>query len=160
MTDDVKGGLTLELLAAEEAELRFTRFSYDDAWAIGSVLRETARARSLPIAIDITRGGQQVFHAALPGSTPDNDAWIERKVRATLRFGCSSMYLSVKRKQSGQPLSEADGLDPQLFAAAGGCFPVRIDDVGIVGTITVSGLPQVDDHLLVTEAIRAFLSLP
>ncbi|HEX7106076.1 MAG TPA: heme-degrading domain-containing protein [Acidothermaceae bacterium] len=157
MSDDPTG-LTLDELAAQEAELRFDRFDYDDAWRLGSMLVETARARALPIAIDITRGGQQLFHAALAGSTPDNDAWIQRKIRSVLRFGRSSMYLSLQRSLDGRSLAEVSFVDPHEFAAAGGCFPIHVKGCGIVGTVTVSGLPQVDDHRLVVETIRAFLT--
>jgi uncharacterized protein (UPF0303 family) len=157
MSDDPTG-LTLDELAAQEAELRFDRFEYDDAWRLGSMLVETARARALPIAIDITRGGQQLFHAALAGSTPDNDAWIQRKIRSVLRFGRSSMYLSLQRSLDGRSLAEVSFVDPHEFAAAGGCFPIHVKGCGIVGTVTVSGLPQVDDHRLVVETIRAFLT--
>jgi uncharacterized protein (UPF0303 family) len=157
MSDDPTG-LTLDELAAQEAELRFDRFEYDDAWRLGSMLVETARARALPIAIDITRGGQQLFHAALAGSTPDNDAWIQRKIRSVLRFGRSSMYLSLQRSLDGRSLAEVSFVDPHEFAAAGGCFPIHDKGCGSVGTITVSGLPQVDDHRLVVETIRAFLT--
>jgi uncharacterized protein (UPF0303 family) len=159
MSDDPTG-VTLDQLAAEEAELRFDRFDYDDAWRLGSMLVETARARALPIAIDITRGGQQLFHAALPGSTPDNDAWIQRKIRSVLRFGRSSMHLSLQRSLDGRSLAEVSFVDQRDFAAAGGCFPVHVKGCGIIGTVTVSGLPQVDDHRLVVEAIRAFLKTP
>jgi uncharacterized protein (UPF0303 family) len=152
--------LTLDQLAAEEAELRFERFDYDDAWRLGSMLVEAARAGALPIAVDITRGGQQLFHAALPGSTPDNDAWIQRKIRSVLRFGHSSMYLSLQRSLDGRSLAEVSFVDQREFAAAGGCFPVHVDGCGIIGTVTVSGLPQVDDHRLVVETIRAFLTPP
>jgi uncharacterized protein (UPF0303 family) len=31
--------------------------------------------------------------------------------------------------------------------------------VGVVGTVTVSGLPQADDHAFVTEMISAFLGV-
>jgi uncharacterized protein (UPF0303 family) len=149
--------LTLDDLAAEEAELRFPRFDYDDAWRLGSMLVEAARAERLPIAIDISRGGQQLFHAALPGSVPDNDAWIQRKIRSVLRFGHSSMYISLQRKLDGRSLGEVYFVDEQLYAAAGGCFPVHVEGCGIVGTVTVSGLPQVDDHRFVVKTIRAFL---
>jgi uncharacterized protein (UPF0303 family) len=149
--------LTLDDLAAEEAELRFPRFDYDDAWRLGSMLVEAARAERLPIAIDISRGGQQLFHAALPGSVPDNDAWIQRKIRSVLRFGHSSMYISLQRSLDGRSLGEVYFVDEQLFAAAGGCFPVHVEGCGIVGTVTVSGLPQVDDHRFVVKTIRAFL---
>jgi len=149
--------LTLDDLGAEEAELRFRRFDYDDAWRLGSMLVEAARAERLPIAIDISRGGQQLFHAALPGSVPDNDAWIQRKIRSVLRFGHSSMYISLQRKLDGRSLGEVYFVDEQLYAAAGGCFPVHVEGCGIVGTVTVSGLPQVDDHRFVVKTIRAFL---
>lgn len=156
MADDL-AELTLEQLAAEETQLRFTRFDYDDAWRLGTMLVEAGRARNLPIAIDITRGGQQLFHAALAGSTPDNDVWIQRKVRSVLRFGHSSMYLSLQRKLDGRTLAQASFVDEREYAAAGGCFPVHVEGCGIVGTATVSGLPQRDDHKLVVETIRAFL---
>jgi uncharacterized protein (UPF0303 family) len=157
MSDDPTG-LTLDQLAAEEAELRFDRFDHDDAWRLGSMLVETARSRELPIAIDITRGGQQLFHAALRGSTPDNDAWIQRKSRSVLRFGRSSMFLSLQRSLDGRSLAEVSFVDPREFAAAGGCFPIHVKGCGIIGTVTVSGLPQVDDHRLVVETLRAFLT--
>ena len=67
---------TLDQLAAEEAELRFPAFTEDDAWTLGCAMVATARAAGAPVAIDITRHGHQLFHAALPGSSPDNDRWI------------------------------------------------------------------------------------
>jgi uncharacterized protein (UPF0303 family) len=148
---------TLDQLAKEEAELHFDRFEFDDAWRLGTMLVEAGRSRQLPIAIDISRGGQTLFHAGLPGSTPDNDAWIQRKIRSVLRFGRSSMSLSLERKLDGRSLAEASFVDPQQFAAAGGCFPVRVHGAGIVATVTVSGLPQVEDHRLVVQSIRTFL---
>ena len=45
------------------------------------------------------------------------------------------------------------------FAAHGGAFPVIVRDVGVVGTVTVSGLPQEEDHRLVVAVLRAFLVL-
>ena len=33
-------------------------------------------------------------------------------------------------------------------------------DVGVVGVVTVSGLPQADDHALVVEALERFLGPP
>ena len=157
MADD-QAGITLEQVAAEEAELRFRRFDFDDAWRLGNMVVETARTHHLPIAIDISKGGQQLFHAGLPGSTPDNDAWIQRKIASVLRFGRSSMALSLERTADGRTLAEAYFVDPQQFAAAGGCFPVHIEGIGIVGTVTVSGLPQVEDHRLVVTTIREFLT--
>ena len=50
------------------------------------------------------------------------------------------------------------GLDPRLFAAHGGAFPILVRSVGPVGVVVVSGLPQVEDHRMVVAALRAHLA--
>lgn len=143
-------------LEAQERELIFTRFDYSDAWNLGSWLVATATERGLPVAIDIRRGAQQMFHAALAGSTADNDAWIERKARVVERFGASSYLVGRRLAANGRELDASLGVDPASFAAHGGAFPVRVRDVGVVAVVTVSGLPQAEDHALVVEAIERF----
>jgi uncharacterized protein (UPF0303 family) len=149
---------TIARIEAEERELVFTRFDNDDAWRLGCLLVELARERELAVTIDVRRGPQQLFHAALPGTTPDNDSWVERKVRVVERFGASSYLVGQRARAKGITFAAMHDLPLQEYAAHGGCFPVRIRDVGVVGTVTVSGLPQADDHALVVEAIRAFLA--
>lgn len=148
---------TIAELEDQEQRLQFTRFDNHDAWALGNELVELARTRDLAVTIDIRRHGQQLFHAALPGTTPENDSWIERKIRVVDRFAASSLLVGLRLAESGQSLDEDLGVDRKLYAAHGGCFPVRIRDVGVVGTVTVSGLPQVEDHALVIEAIATML---
>jgi uncharacterized protein (UPF0303 family) len=149
---------SLEALLADEEELQLSSFTLDDAWALGSLLRSTAAERGLPIAIDVRRGAQQVFHAALPGSSADNDDWIRRKIRVVERFGHSSLAVGQQWRDRGSSFEAASGLDPARYAAAGGCFPVLVTSVGPVGTVAVSGLPQVEDHRLVVSVIRAHLA--
>jgi uncharacterized protein (UPF0303 family) len=149
---------TLDELAAEEAELQFSAFTEDDAWTLGSAMVATARAARAPVAIDITRHGHQLFHAALPGSSPDNDRWIERKARVVDRFGHSSLYMRTLCARDGSPLEEKFLLDGREFAAHGGAFPLLVRGVGPVGTVVVSGLPQVDDHRMVVAALREHLA--
>ena len=141
-------------LAAEEEELQFSSFTNDDAWALGSALVEAARRESAPVAIDISRNGHQLFHAALPGATPDNDAWIQRKSRVVQRFGHSSLYMRQLCAAEGTTVEEKFGLDPREFAAHGGAFPILVRRVGPVGVVVVSGLPQVEDHRMVVAALR------
>jgi uncharacterized protein (UPF0303 family) len=145
-------------LEAQEAQLVFTRFDNTDAWRLGSAMVSAATERTLPITIDIRRHGHQLFHAALPGTTAENDSWIDRKVNVVNRFGAASYLVGRRLAASGTELGEALGVEPRLFAAHGGAFPIRVVDVGVVGTITVSGLPQADDHAFVTEMIEAFLN--
>jgi len=146
-------------LEEQERRLVFTRFDNTDAWRLGSAMVAAATERNLPVTIDIRRGGQQLFHAALAGTTAENDSWIERKVNVVSRFAAASYLVGRRLAARGTALDEALGVEPRLFAAHGGAFPVRVKDVGVVGTVTVSGLPQADDHAFVTEMIGAFLGL-
>jgi len=145
-------------LAAQEEELQFRSFTNDDAWALGSALVARAREEGLPVAIDVSRHSHQLFHAALPGATPDNDTWIARKAATVHRFGRSSLYVGQRSREAGTTFEEQFGLDPQRYVAHGGGFPVLVRDVGPVGVVVVSGLPQVEDHRMVVEALRAHLA--
>jgi len=145
-------------LTHHEETLQFDRFSNDDAWLLGSLLVRLATERGLAATFDIRRGDQQLFHAAMPGTAADNDAWIERKIRVVRRFGHSSFLVGQGFVASGKDFAETMALPLTEFAAHGGCFPIIIRDTGIVGTVTASGLPQADDHELVVEAIGLFLA--
>ncbi|CAN5254398.1 heme-degrading domain-containing protein [soil metagenome] len=140
----------------QERRLQFDRFSFDDAWELGTILVELAKERSLPIVIDIQRGEQQLFHAAMPGTAADNDQWAARKARTVRRFGNSSWLVGIRHRATGKSFEERGYNDPALYAAHGGCFPINIRDSGLIGTVTVSGLAQPDDHALVVEAIELF----
>jgi len=149
---------TLADVTAQEDELQFTSFTNDDAWALGCALVATARAADAPVAIHIERNGHQLFKAALPGATPDNDGWIARKARVVQRFGHSSLYVRLKNEQDGTTLEDTYGLDPRDYAAHGGGFPIIIRSVGPVGVIVVSGLPQLADHQLIVDVLRTYLA--
>jgi uncharacterized protein (UPF0303 family) len=148
----------LEQLLQEERELQFMCFNESTAWQIGCQLVERAQRDGLPITIDITRGSQQLFHVSLPGTSTDNDEWIKRKVRLVYRFGHSSFYMGQRLKSKGKSIEEAYLIPEGDFAPHGGCFPVIVKNTGMVGTITVSGLPQEEDHKLVVQAIREYLA--
>jgi uncharacterized protein (UPF0303 family) len=148
---------SLAELAAEEEELQFDSFTNDDAWDLGAALVAAARRDGAPVAVDVSRHGHQLFHASLPGTSPDNDSWIQRKTRVVQRFGHSSLYVRQASIERGTTFEAEFGLDPALYAAHGGAFPVVVRSVGPVGTVVVSGLPQLEDHRMVVAAIRAHL---
>ncbi|MBT3151019.1 heme-degrading domain-containing protein [Streptomyces sp. CHD11] len=149
---------TVEELEAQERRLVFERFTHDDAWALGCLLVERARERRAPVAIDIHRSGQQLFHAALPGSAPDNDAWIARKRRVVERYGSASYLVGARHRAKGTTFEDSSRLDPDTYAAHGGSFPITVKGAGVIGAITVSGLPQLEDHAMVVEALETFLT--
>jgi uncharacterized protein (UPF0303 family) len=118
---------------------------------------EQARSENLSVTVDITRGTHQLFHASLRGTSPDNDEWVKRKIRTVYRFGHSSFYMGQLLKSKGKSIEQSYLVSESEYAPHGGCFPIIVKDTGIVGTITVSGLPQEEDHKLVVEAIREYL---
>lgn len=150
-------GLLVELLAQEE-ELQFRAFRNEDALLLGMRLVERAKADGKSVTVDICRNGQQLFHCALPGTSADNDAWIRRKNNVVNRYGHSSFYVGTQFRAQNKTFEQSSRLDVDQYAAHGGAFPVIVRDVGVVGTVTVSGLPQEEDHRLVVQVLREFLA--
>lgn len=148
----------LTKLLQEEQDLQFAKFNELTAWKLGSLLVELATDKGLAVTIDITRGEHQLFHASLPGTSADNDEWIKRKVRLVYRFGHSSFYMGQLLKSKGKRIEDSYLIPESQYAPHGGCFPVIVKGTGMVGTVTVSGLPQEEDHKLVVQAIQEFLA--
>ena len=153
MTDDT----LLKTLVEQEERLVFRRFTLDVALDLGAHLLAEARRRDLAVAITVRHGRQRAFHAALPGSSLDNDEWLDRKARVVERYGQSSYRVGESFRVQGGSFDEKSRLDTGLYAAHGGLFPVRVAGVGLVGSAGVSGLPQADDHAFVVDVIEDFL---
>lgn len=146
-------------LIAQEETLRFAAFNEADAWALGSAMRERAAAAQLPLVIHIQVAGRQLFYTALPGTTDDNREWVRRKINGVMRYHKSSYRIGRELALSGKALDLGRGVAPGEIAPHGGCFPIHIKGTGVVGTVTVSGIPQREDHTFVVESIAAFLGL-
>lgn len=140
----------------QEQMLLFDSFDSEAALEIGMLLVEHARAEKLAITVDVTKGGQVLFRHAMAGTSPDNDEWVRRKNATVYRFHRSSYGFGLRLKSTGMTLEQfgASETDYSLF---GGAFPVKVRGVGIVGTVTVSGLTQEEDHALAVQAIREYL---
>jgi len=147
----------LQQLLDEEQELQFARFNEETAWQLGNQMVKKCKKSGLSVTIDITQGDHQLFHASLKGTSADNDEWVKRKVRLVYRFGHSSFYMGQLLKSMGKSIEEAYLLSESNYAPHGGCFPIIVKGTGMVGTITVSGLPQEEDHKLVVQSIRDYL---
>lgn len=148
----------LDEVEAQEARLVFDHFDEDTAWALGTALRDAALAAGLPVAISIRRNGQRLFHAALPGSSADNDGWLDRKCAVVDRYGRSSLRVGEQFRVDGGSFDADSRLDTSAYAAHGGAFPILVRGTGCVGTVAVSGLPQLEDHQLVVVTLEAFLA--
>ena len=145
-------GEQLEQLREQERSLQFTSFDYDDAWSVGSKLRDLALARSFPVAVAVVFGEQRVFHTALPGANADNDDWLRRKFNVVRRYGEASYTVGTLFRSRGTTFEASSRLPLADFAAHGGAFPLRVNG-SLIGAVGVSGLAQGDDHELVVEAL-------
>ncbi|HEX6708449.1 MAG TPA: heme-degrading domain-containing protein [Albitalea sp.] len=155
MTEDFQ--TTLAQLLREEDELQFTAFDADTALALGLRLVEAARHAGQAVSIDIRVGELQLFQHAMRGTTPDNADWIRRKNNVVRRYAHSSFYMGTLYRSRGTSFEAQTGLDAREYAAHGGAFPLLVRGVGAIGTVTVSGLPQAEDHAMVVAALRAQL---
>jgi uncharacterized protein (UPF0303 family) len=147
-------------LTAQEERLRFPRFTETTAWEIGTKLRTLGQARKLPIVIDVRLSNRQLFYSALTGSTPDNPDWVRRKSNVVFRYLKSSYRVGRELAAKNDTLDQNRGVSLMDYAPHGGSFPIHVDGAGIIGAITVSGLPQRDDHNLVVEVLAAVLNQP
>lgn len=143
----------------QERLLRFEAFDLARAWSLGARVRHLAEQRGHVLAIDIRINGMQAFYAALPDAKPDFEYWICRKRNLVQRFLRSSYGIGLELKAAQTTLEAKWGLPTADYAAHGGAFPIRVNGVGCIGVITVSGLPQREDHNLVVEALAAELDL-
>jgi uncharacterized protein (UPF0303 family) len=147
----------LERIALQERELVLPRLDAQTAWELGSRLRAMAAERGLAVVIDIRRFGQPLFYAAMDGTTPDNPEWVRRKGNVVARFHRSSYAVGLREKEKNATLFESQGLPVAEYATHGGSFPLTVADAGVVGSVTVSGLPMRADHELVIESLCGML---
>jgi uncharacterized protein (UPF0303 family) len=147
----------MERVALQERELKLPRLDAQMAWELGTKLRAMAEERGLAVVIDVRRFGQPLFYTALEGTTPDNVEWVRRKNNVVARFHHSSYAIGLKLQAKGDNLTEQQGLSLADFATHGGAFPIAVVGAGVVGSVTVSGLPQRADHELVVEALCGLL---
>ena len=150
--------LDLEKALAQETILVFEKFDEDDACQLGLLIRE--RGSSLgPIIVEIRSiANDLLFFAASPGTAPANADWARRKRNLVNQLGVSSYALGAQERLGDKTL-ELMALDPRDHAAHGGCFPIRVKGAGMVGTVTVSGLPQREDHKLAVDCIAEYLGI-
>ncbi len=144
-------------LEAEEARLVLRRFDADTALSLGLSLVSLARSRALPVLIDIRSPTLTYFRAVLPGADALNERWARRKANAVFLFGASSLLIGTRLRAEGKALAD-HGCNADDFADAGGCFPLRVAGAGIVAAVTISGLPQLEDHALAVEAVTALIA--
>ena len=136
------------------SDVDFERFGHREALELGQRMLAAALQDDRPITIALWLGDQRVFHAGLPGTSADNDAWMERKRALVRRYDKASWTTTQLFREHGlDKRMVAMGLDPLQYALAGGGVPIRVRGT-TVGVLVVSGLTDAEDHDLAVAALR------
>ena len=152
------GGFTSSQLLVEEQILTLPSLSTAEALEIGEIAKSFGTVRNLPIAIEVRLDDWIVYHASLPGCKPENDWWMSRKARTVMLKHHSTMYERVSAEERGVDWHKENNLPDETHAIHGGGLPLITNNEGFVGVLLISGLPQVEDHLLGVEVFTEFLA--
>ena len=152
------GGFTSAGLKVEEAALVLPAFDIAAALEIGQIAYELAQVRGINPAIEVRIGDWIVFHASLPGTNPENDWWMGRKARVVLLTGRSSIHERVLAEETNTDWFAKHGVEEEQYAIHGGGLPINVEGKGLAGILLISGLPQIQDHLLGVDALTEYLA--
>ncbi|MDB6145837.1 MAG: hypothetical protein JWP80_4881 [Pseudomonas sp.] len=143
----------VQRIARQEQTLQFDRFDKTSAWELGTRLKNACEEKGVATTIEVRLFKETVFFYSMPGTTPENTDWARRKRNVVEMMGRSSYGVGVSFAQDGKSLDTLMGLPLRDYASHGGSFPLLLRGIGCVGAVTVSGLPQREDHLLVVQVL-------
>lgn len=143
---------------AEEKILTLPYLDVSDALEIGEIGKLLGQVRNFPIAIEVRLLDWMIYHASLPGSTRENQRWIDRKARVVMLKHHSTMHERVSAEERGVDWHKENNVAEETHAIHGGGLPLITKDEGFVGILLISGLPQVEDHLLGVKVLTEFLA--
>jgi len=155
---ETTSGFTSIQLLNEEQTLILPSLEISGALEIGEIAKSISVTRNLPVAIEVRIDNWIVYHVSLPGSKPENDWWIARKARVVMLKHHSTLYERVSAQERGVDWYKENKLLDETHAIHGGGLPLITKTEGFVGVLLISGLPQVDDHLLGVEVLTEFLA--
>ncbi len=145
-------------LLEEESLLTLNTLDLMGALEIGEITKTFGLDRKLPIAVEVRLGNWLIYHASLPGSKAENQGWIDRKSRVVMLKHHSTLYERVSAEERGVDWYKENNVLDETHAVHGGGLPLITKDQGFVGVLLISGLPQVDDHLLGVEVLTEYLA--
>jgi uncharacterized protein (UPF0303 family) len=143
----------LERLTVQEQRLQFDAFDQATAWTLGTKIKALSEAAGVALAIEIRIAKDTVFYYAMPGTGPTNADWARRKRNVVELLHTCSYAVGLKLERDGSSLEAKQGLPQRDYTPHGGSFPIRVRGVGVIGVVTVSGIPQREDHGMVVKAL-------
>lgn len=142
----------------QENRYIFDHFYNSDGWRLGSYLSELAVQNRYSVAIEIEVNGSVIYRFMNDGASENNFFWIRKKKNVVNRFQMSSGALAAKLQEKGMKFTDCYG-DERDYAVTPGAFPIRVKNVGMIGTVGISGLDSDSDHQLIIEGLEYLMSL-
>ena len=150
---------SVKVLTMQEEILQFSHFTNEDAWELGSYMVEEAARNDLPVAVSIRlNNGYTVFQYGFNGTNCSNELWMKRKENTVRMMEMSSLRLYMLLKLKQETLEDR-GLNGKDYVARGGAFPIRVEGVGVIGSVIVSGLDHMADHDFAVACISQYLRI-
>ncbi|MFJ3485901.1 heme-degrading domain-containing protein [Pseudomonas sp. NPDC090202] len=140
-------------ISLQEQTLQFDSFNKNTAWELGTLLKNASEQQGVAVTIEIRLCRETVFFYAMPGTAAENSDWARRKRNVVEMLDRSSYGVGLSLDEQGQSLENPMGLPLRDYASHGGGFPIRVRGMGCIGVVTVSGLPQREDHILVVQVL-------
>ena len=149
----------IAVLEMQEEILQFPHFTNEDAWELGNLLVAESKRRRLSVAVSIRlNNGYTLFQYAADGTNLHNEHWMARKQNTVKTLEKSSLHSYMLLRKNEESLEDWL-LDPREYAVVGGGFPIRVEEVGVIGSILVSGMDHVSDHDLIVKCISRYLHI-
>lgn len=150
----------LALCKRHRSLLCLPQFDHLIAWQLGERLVHRALQHTVALAIDIQVNHHCIFSYVMAGATAENLDWVRRKRNTVDLLAISSYEAGLMLQQRGVTLQERYGLPACDYAVFGGGFPLRVTNAGIVGSVTISGAPHLEDHNMVLAVLADVIGLP
>lgn len=158
MSNQNPAQFTSSQLLLEEKMLELPKLSIGDYLEIGQIASSFGIEQGLPIAVEVRVGDWIIYHASLPGSSPENDWWIGRKARVVKLKQHSTLFERVLAEERGIDWHKENNHLDETHAIHGGGLPLITKSDGFVGALLISGLPHVEDHLFGVKVLTEFLA--
>lgn len=142
-------------LLEEEMGLQLQKFSRADALDLAQIILEKVKPYEKPIIIEIEMNKLVIFRYFMDETIEDGGLWLARKRNSVNLMSMSSLRFQYWMKQKNATIASRL-LDTSQYIDCGGGYPIRIEGMGVLGSVCVTGLHDLDDHKLIVDSLTEF----
>lgn len=149
----------IRILGMQEEILQFSHFTNADAWELGNIIVAEAAKRGMTSAISIRlNNGYTVFQYGFEGTSLYNQKYLDKKFKTVQMVEKSTLHFSMMLQKNEERMEDFFE-DSKKYTIFGGGFPIRIEEVGVIGAIMVSDIEHVAAHDLIIKCVSKYLHI-